>query len=293
MPPPVVAALLALVTAATGSAMNCLIRLLTTDLHPFEIVFFRNLFGFLSILPFALGRGLAILRPSRPRRLVGAALVNIVSMTAFFSSIALMPLNELTALSFTTPMFQTVGAVLVLGEAVRRSRWLGTGIGFLGVLIIARPGSEAFGSGAILVLIGASTYAGVSLIVKSIAAHESPLTVVPWVSGSMSLMSLPLAAMVWTWPSLGTLALMAVVGVLGTIGWFTFAQAFKLADASALAPYDFMRLPFTALPAYLVFSEIPDLWTWMGAAVIFGSSLGVTRSEAGAFRRLKRRDSES
>src|SRR2546421_2869204 len=100
---PLTAALLALVTGAAGSAMTCLIRLVSEDIHPFEIALFRNLFGFLTILPFALGQGLAVLRANRPRRVLAAALVNIFSMVAFFSSIALLPLNDMTALSFTTP----------------------------------------------------------------------------------------------------------------------------------------------------------------------------------------------
>jgi drug/metabolite transporter (DMT)-like permease len=287
IPAPLAAALLALVTAATGSGMNCLIRIASADLHPFEIAFFRNLFGFLSILPFALSQGPAALRPNRPGRVLAAALVNVFSMLSFFSAIALLPLDDMTALSFTTPLFQTVGAAFLLGEAVRRSRWLGSALGFLGVLIIARPGGDAFGTGSILVLFGASAYAAVSLMIKSVSASESPLTVVLWVSGSMSLMSLPAAASVWVIPSAGLLVMLAAIGAMGTIGWFAFAKAFKFADASAIAPYDFMRLPFIAVPAYLVFGEVPDLWTWIGAAIIFGASLGVTHFEARAHRRSR------
>ncbi len=293
LPAPIAAALLALLTAATSSGMNCLIRMIATDIHPFEIGFFRNVFGFLTILPFALGQGLAIIRPNRPQRLLLAAVVNVFSMLSFFSAIAMLPLNDLTALSFTTPLFQTIGAALILGEAVRRARWLGSAVGFLGVLIIARPGTDAFSTGALLVLFGASAYAVVSLIIKSIASHESPFTVVLWVSGLMSLLSLPPALMVWTSPSAGALAMLAAIGILGTTGWFAFAQAFKLADASALAPYDFMRLPFIAVPAYLVFGEVPDLWAWIGAAVIFSSSLGMTHIEARARRRPRYLDSGS
>ncbi len=276
---PLIAALLCLITAATGSIMNCLIRIVSEELHPFEIAFFRNFFGFLSILPFALWNGLGTFRARRPGRLAAAAFVNLFSMMSFFSAVALMPLNELTALSFTQPLFQTVGAVLLLGEAARRWRWIGTLIGFLGVLIVVRPGTEAFTSASLLVLFGAATYAAVALIIKSVADQESSITTVLYVSGLIGLMSLPVAATVWTWPSLPALLMMATIGALGTAGWFAFAYAFKLADATALAPYDFTRLPFIAVPAYFVFGEVPDLWTWIGAAVIFGSNIAITRAE--------------
>ncbi|MSP50431.1 MAG: DMT family transporter [Alphaproteobacteria bacterium] len=285
--PPVIAVLLSLTTAATGSIMNCLIRVATEELHPFEVAFFRNLFGFLTILPFAFANGLGTFRAHRPGRLFLAALVNLFSMMSFFSAVALMPLNELTALSFTQPLFQTVGAALILGEAVRRWRWIGTLIGFIGVLIVVRPGTEAFTPVSLLVLFGASTYAAVALIIKSVADTESSITTVLYVSFMISCLSLPVAATVWTWPSAQALAMTAAIGALGTTGWFAFAYAFKLADASALASYDFTRLPFIAVPAYLIFDEIPDLWTWVGAAVIFASSVLVTRAEARRGREAK------
>jgi drug/metabolite transporter (DMT)-like permease len=285
LPAPILAALLTLTTAASGSLMNCLIRIASAELHPFEIVFFRNLFGFLTILPVALAGGAVALRAHRPGRLALAAFINLFSMMAYSSAVALMPLNELTALSFTQPLFQIIGAALVLGEVIRRWRWAATAVGLLGVLIVLRPGTEAFTPVALLVLLGASTYAGVSLVIKSVAGFESPTTCVLYVSGFLTLMSLPVAAPVWIWPSGQALLLTAATGLLGSIGWFAYARAFQLADASALAPYDFMRLPFVAVPAYLLFDELPDLWTWVGAAVIFGASAAVTRFEARAARR--------
>lgn len=278
LPAPLLAALLCLTTAATGSFMNCFIRIVAEELHPFEIAFFRNLFGFLTILPFALWNGIGAFRARRPGRLALAAFINLFSMMSFFSAVPLLPLNELTALSFTQPLFQTIGAVFLLGEIVRRWRLAGTIVGFLGVLIVMRPGTEAFAPASLLVLFGAATYAAVALIIKSVD-DENPVTVVLYVSFLISCFSLPVAATVWTWPSAQALLMMAAIGALGTIGWFAFAYAFKLADASALAPYDFTRLPFIAVPAYLVFGEVPDIWTWIGAAVIFGSSIMVTRAE--------------
>lgn len=278
LPAPLLAALLCLTTAATGSFMNCLIRIVAEELHPFEIAFFRNVFGFLTILPFALWNRIGTFRARRPGRLVLAAFINLLSMMSFFSAVPLLPLNELTALSFTQPLFQTIGAVFLLGEIVRRWRLAGTIVGFFGVLIVMRPGTEAFTPASLLVLFGAATYAAVALIIKSVD-DENPVTVVLYVSFLISCFSLPVAATVWTWPSATALLMMAAIGALGTIGWFAFAYAFKFADASALAPYDFTRLPFIAVPAYLVFGEVPDIWTWIGAAVIFGSSIMVTRAE--------------
>jgi drug/metabolite transporter (DMT)-like permease len=135
-----------------------------------------------------------------------------------------------------------------------------------------------------LVLFGASAYAAVALIVKSISATEGAAKIVLLTTASMSCMTLPAALMVWRTPELMHFVLLAGIGCCGTLGWLAFAQAFRYADASALAPYDFLRLPFVAVPAFILFGEVPDLWTWIGAAVIFGSSVYFTRSEARATR---------
>lgn len=280
---PVHAALLMLLGAATVAAMNCTIRIVTEEVHPFEAAFFRNLFGLIVILPLLGGR-LSVIRTRRLGRLSLMAAGHLLAMLSFFTAIVYLPLAEVTALSFTKPLFATVGAALILGEVVRARRWGAVVFGFAGVLIVLQPGIETFSPAAGLVLLSALSIAGVTLLIKTLTATESTATIVLYQSLFMTLFSLPLCLFVWQTPGLATWFLMALTGVLGTAGWLAFTRAFALADASAVLPFEFAKLPLTALIAYLLFAEVPTIWTWIGGAVIFGSTVYIAQREASAAR---------
>jgi drug/metabolite transporter (DMT)-like permease len=278
--PAIQAALLMVLADACGSVMNVVIRHLSAELHPFEIAFFRNFFGFLAVLPFLGGLGLGILRTHHLLRLLATGAGQAISMLTMFVAIAAMPLAQLTALTFTKPLFVTIGAALILHEVVRARRWSAVGIGFVGILIVVRPGSEAMQPAAILALISSVVFAGVALAIKDLVRSERIHTVVLYQAGFTAILSLPPALLFWHWPSLGAWPLLALTGVLGTIGWLAFTRAFQLADASALMPYEFLKLPMMAVLAYLFFAEVPHIWTWIGGTVIFASTVYITHREA-------------
>jgi drug/metabolite transporter (DMT)-like permease len=284
--PLVRAALLMLFGSACVAVQLSALRIVSADLHPFEIVLFRNLVGILLIVPF-LGRlGWYTLRTRRAGALGLSSLSLLASMLCFFVAVAEMPLAELTALSFTKPLFATAGAALILGELVRLRRWAAVLVGFAGVLIVIRPGADTVSPYAVLVLLSALFAAVVSVIVKRLTATESPATIVLYQSVFMTLLSVPLALLYWRTPTLVELPFLVIVGTLGTLSWLCMARAFALVDASVVMPFEFARLPLTALAAYLLFAEVPTVWTWLGGAVIFGSIAYITHREmrAAAFK---------
>jgi drug/metabolite transporter (DMT)-like permease len=153
----------------------------------------------------------------------------------------------------------------------------------VGVLIVMRPGAAAVSSYALLVLLSTLAIAGVALLIKHLSEWESATTIVFYQSLFLTLLSLPPALLVWRSPSGGAFALLVAVGALGTVSWMCYTRAFALADASAVMPYEFLKLPITLL-AYLLFAEVPTLWTWLGGAVIFGSTIYIAQREASVAR---------
>jgi drug/metabolite transporter (DMT)-like permease len=258
------------------------IRILSADLHTFEIVLFRNLVGILVIPPF-LGRlGWYSLRTQRAGWIGLSSIALLASMLCFFAAVAAMPLAEVTALAFTKPLFATAGAALILAEVVRLRRWTAVLVGFLGVLIVVQPGAEAVSPYAGLVLLSAVFAAAVALIVKDLTATESPTTIVLYQSLFTTVLSVPLALLYWQIPSLFELLLLFVVGALGTVSWLCMTRAFVLADASIVVPFEFARLPLIAVVAYFLFAEVPTIWTWPGGALIFGATAYITHREVRA-----------
>ncbi|MBI1779590.1 MAG: DMT family transporter [Proteobacteria bacterium] len=287
IPPGVLAALLIAVAAASGALMNALVRLLAADLHPFEIAFFRNFFGLIAVLPLLGSMGFVRLRLRNSGRLVLSSLGHVVAMLTFFTALTSMPLTDAAALSFTTPLFATAGAALFLGEIVRARRWTAVGVGFLGVIIVMRPGVAGFTWAAGLALFSSMVFAAVALVIKQMTQHERTVSIVFYQSLFTTCLAALPAAIVWRLPVGSDWALLALLGALGTFGWLLFTQAYVLAEASALTPYDFTRLPFTALVAYALFDEVPDRWTWIGGAVIFASTVYIAHREA-AVARMRR-----
>jgi drug/metabolite transporter (DMT)-like permease len=160
-------------------------------------------------------------------------------------------------------------------------------IGFLGVVIVLRPGAQAISPYALLILASALSLAAVSLLIKRLAATESATTLVLYQAVFMTVMVLPFAAWQWRTPTLAELPLLVIVGALGTVNWLCMTRALALIDASLVMPFEFARLPLTALAAFLLFTEVPTIWTWIGGAVIFGSTVCITHRElrAGSARR--------
>jgi drug/metabolite transporter (DMT)-like permease len=264
---------------ATGGLMNVTIRTAAADLPPLEIVFFRNLFALLFILPWIWRSGVGVLKTDKIGFYTLRALVAFVSMVTWFVGISLVPLATATSLNFTAPLFATMGAALILKEKVRRRRWTAIAVGFLGVMVILRP----FGpvdANMLLILFSAATAAMGSITVKFLLRTESPSAVVCYMVIYLTPVSLVPALFVWTWPGLESWLWMVLLGLLGVLSHISATRALSVADASAVAPFEFMRLPYAAFLGWAFFGESTDAWTWAGAAIIAASSLYVAHREA-------------
>lgn len=200
-----------LLGAALLSTMNGVVRHLGQDLHPFEVVFFRNLFGGFALLPLILYQGTAQLKSTRPRLLLLRGVMGSVSMLAWFYGLAKVPIAEATALSFVGVVFASLGAVIFLGEVMRIRRWVAVAVSFAGALVMLRPGFSEISLGVIMVLFSSVIWGLGVLVVKTLARTDSPVCIVAWTSVSMTVLTAIPAFMVWQWPDGGQLGLLILI----------------------------------------------------------------------------------
>jgi len=266
--------------SAFFAMMNAVIRYVSAEVHPFEIAFFRNLFGLLFMLPWLAHEGVGVLKTNRHALFALRGLTGLTAMMAWFWALSVMPLAEAVALSFTLPLFATVLAVVVLRETVRLRRWTATIIGFIGAMIILRPGFQEVSYGQLAVLVSTLVMAMTTVIVKTLSRTESPNVIVIYMVIYLTPMSLVPALFVWETPGWISLAWLAALGAFANLAHICLTHAFKAADSSAVMPFDFARLIFVAIIGYVAFNEVADLWTWIGAGVIAASTVYIAHRES-------------
>lgn len=272
--------LLMVVAGACFSSMQATVRHVSGSLHPFEIAFFRNLFGFMATLPLFLKMGFGSLRTQRLDLYALRGVINTIGMLVSFTSLGMIPLAEATALRFTIPLWATALAILWLGEKLVLHRGLALGMGFIGTIVIIQPGVETISLGAGLSLVGAFFIAWSSILIKLLGRTESSLAITAYMGIFMAPMSLLAAIGFWQWPTLEQMLWLIGLGTLGTCGQVSVSQAFKDADITALTPFDFFKLVWASLIGYFFFAEVPEPMTWLGGAIIVGSSTVVVYAEA-------------
>jgi drug/metabolite transporter (DMT)-like permease len=282
---PLRAALLMLGSTVFFGLMTVTIKLASKSLHTFEIAFFRNFFGLMAALPLLLHHGPELLRTAELPRYLFRCTVGVVSMMAGFWAIGHLPLAQAVALSYSTPIFVTIAAVAFLHEQVRARRWAAVAVGFVGVIIIIRPGSADFSAGTLVALVAAVLSGIVSVQIKLLSRTEPAdrivlLTTLLWVP-----MSLLPALAVWEWPRGIVWLWVIAAGFLGTGGHMLWTRALKLGDVSALTPISFMQLPIVAVAGWLLFQERLDRWTALGAGVIFVANAYIAHRESQLARR--------
>jgi drug/metabolite transporter (DMT)-like permease len=269
-----------LLAALLFSGLNTTVRLASSEVPVLEVMFFRNFFNLIFMLPWLFQIGFAVLRTQRLGLHALRSGFGLTSMFLQFTALSLMPLAEATALSFSTPLFATIGVALVVGEKVRARRWIAIGVGFIGVLIMLRPGVEAVSLPALMMLTGSMIVGGGFTCVKLLSRTESPNVMVFYMGLFMAPVSLIPALFVWVWPSpLGWLYLIGV-GTCATLAHLCFNRSFAAADASAVLPFDYTRLLIVAFFGFVLFGEMPSTWTWIGAGVIVAANLYMAQREA-------------
>ena len=275
-----------LAATAVLTCMHATVRHVSDGMHPFEITFFRNLFGLVAILPLAMRAGLASIRSRQPGLQVLRSGFGLAAMLTWFYALSVVPIAQATALSFTSVIFGSIGAALVLGERMRLRRWSAVVAGFVGALVILRPGVGEMDPAALIVLLSSILWAGALLTVKRLSSTDSVVCIVTWNSVLLTVLSLPVAIPVWVTPSGEQLLWLLLIGVLATLGHLAMTGAFKASEATVVFPVDYTRLVWASVIGYLAFSEVPDVWTWVGGTVIFASTTYIAYREA-ALRRAR------
>ncbi|WP_265308512.1 DMT family transporter [Stenotrophomonas sp. SRS1] len=281
------AALLMLGSTLAFGLMAIAIRYATRYVPTQEVAFFRNAFGLLALLPMLIRPGSAPLRTQQLPRYFLRSAIGLASMLCAFWAIGHLPISQAISLSYSTPLFVTIAAVLWLGETVRMRRWAAVIIGFIGVLIIVRPGSTSFTPGT-LVAVGAAVLSSlVAIQIKQLTRVDSADTVVFYTYVFWVPLSLVPALFVWVWPTGVAWVWLVATGVLGTLGQLLWTRALRLGEVSALTPISFMQLPLVSVLGWLLFNEALDRWTVIGAGIILGANAYIAHREAVLARRAK------
>jgi drug/metabolite transporter (DMT)-like permease len=272
------------------SVLNAVARTLTQHLHPMQAQFLRYLFGVAVMLPLVWRAGLAAYRPQRIGGQFLRGAVHALGLVLWFSALPRIPLADMTAIGFTGPIFIMIGAWLFLSEPMRWERWLATGIGFVGMLVVLWPKfSGAGGWWHLVMLASAPVFAASYLLTKALTRTETTEVIVFWQALTVTLFSLPLALPVWQWPTPWQWLGFALCGLLGTFGHYCLTRSYRHADISATQSVKFLDLIWAALLGLAVFGDMPTVSTLVGGAIISLATIWLARRES---RALSRMDSE-
>jgi len=275
-----------LVSCVAFGVMWMVIRVASRTVHPFEIVFFRNLFGLLTLAPMLL-RTPGLIDPGRALPNLRRAASGLFATLGTFYAVANAPLATALAINYTAPLFATLGAVAFLGERIHLRRGAALAVGFVGMLVVVRPGSLPLTSGVAAAVLSAVATAFSYLAIRALVGRDDPRSVAAWSFILMAPPSLVVALFVWSWPSPAAWGLLAGIGVLAAIGQLALANAFALAEASAVLPYDFVRFGLITLGGITLFGERYDIFTLGGGAIILGATIYLAVREAQVARARK------
>ena len=266
--------------AVLFAVMHVMVRIVSSEIHALEIAFFRNVFGLLVFAPTVMASGLVFLRTERLGLHAVRGVVNVFTMLMFFTALTIAPLAQVTALGFTAPLFAAILSVIFLGEVFRARRWTAIVLGFVGTMVILRPGLIPIDLGSALVLGSASLWAVTLILIKMLSRTEASLTIAAWMNIFLAVFSLIPALVVWETPSLTAFFWLILIGVCGTGAQVLMTQALKEADPTAVMPFDFTKLIWVAILAAWLFDEVPDVWTFVGAFIVFGATFYLAVREA-------------
>lgn len=281
LPPTVRGLLWSMAAGLVFVVLNALMRALAQQLDVFQTQFLRYAAALALMLPLVWRQGPARFRPHNVAGQFWRGAVHTVGLCLWFIALPHITLADTTAIGFTTPLFVMIGAYVFFREPMRWERWLATGIGFAGVLIVVGP-KLAGGGGVhnLVMLASAPLFAASFLITKALTRTESNGTILLWQSLTITLFSLPLALPNWQWPSAWQWAGVALCGLLGSVAHYCLTRSFRVADISATQSMKFLDLVWSALLGWALFADVPTQSTLIGGAVICAATLWVARRES-------------
>jgi len=272
--------ILAISATMFGALMASSVKYLSEDLNPITICFYRCVMGLILILPFIIKNNFQALKSQNIKLQFSRSMINIISMICWFSAIGMMHFEKAAALGFTTPLFTTILAIIILKEKIRFHRTAALLVGFIGIIIIVRPGSVPIDIGTALILFSAFTFSFVLIIIKKLSAIDSSLTIIFYHLLFSTPVFFILSLFYWETINLNQLLIFTFMGVSGLLSHWCLAQAFKLSDTTFVMPLQFTKLIWASLIGLFIFSEQPDVLTWVGGIIIFISVIYITYREA-------------
>ena len=284
-----------LTTAVLIVTMHTLIRHVAQQgMHPFEIGFFRTFFGAPVVMVLIARYGWSIFRTEQVRVHGIRSFGHVIAMMMFFLGLSMTPLATANALAFTAPLFAAVLAVLVLGETFRWRRSLALLFGFAGTLVIIRPGVTDVGLGPILIVGSSFIWGLILIVIKSLGRRDATPTIVTYMVLFMSPLALIPALFVWQWPTTEQYLIFLLMGTMGTVAHLTLTQALRVGEAVVVMPMDFFKLVWAAALGFIIFGELPDVYTWVGGVMIFASATYIALRERAVNRaRIKQENAKA
>lgn len=286
-----------LINAATVvfTGMDAIIKSVSDIFPTGQLVFFRNLFAFAPILIFMMTQGGLALRTRHLRGHLARGLFGVSAMYCYFLSYKLLPLSEAIALGLSGPIFLTVLSIPFLGEKVGIRRWSACIVGFLGVLVMTRPGAGVWQAAALVPLLAAVFYALAMISIRRLTATEQSGTIVFYFTVFATLAGLSTAPLglvspelAWVWPSGSQWLIVLVIGLIGGCGQILITIAFRLAPVSVVAPFDYMALVYGFILGFVFFQEVPDAYLVVGGLVVVASGIYIVHRETVVARERRR-----
>jgi drug/metabolite transporter (DMT)-like permease len=273
-------ALWVIAAGALFTLVSVFIRLSAAELDTMQVAFLRSLVGLVLIAPVMVRLRLNPFASPRLGQHLTRVIIGTASMLCGFYAVSHMPIADSTSISFSAPLFITLFAALFRGEKVRWRRWTATIVGFGGVLIMLRPGAEVLQPAALVAVASALLMAIGAMMVKRLTAHEPAINMVVTFGVFSSLLLAVPAILVWRWPTLTTWLYVGAVGLGATLGQYFWVRGYAVAQASAVAPFDYLRMPLSVAMGFWVFAELPTIWTLVGTLIIAASGMYIAYREA-------------
>ena len=270
---------LIIISIIFGTLMGTFIKLAQEELNVFTTGFLRFFFGFLIITPYILKTKFEVFSTKNLKIHILRSALNLPAMLLGFAALAMLPLEKMTAIHFIVPIIVTILAVIFLKEKIYLYRSIALVMGFLGMLIILRPGIIDISIGIYMALISSLIWSVVIILTKKVSKDDSAITILSHQYVYMSLFSFPLVIYFWEQTSLNTIIFILCAAMSGTVLHIALNHAYKLVDVTMTQPYSFLGLVVSSIIGYFVFSDKPDFYTWLGASVIFCGVLLISYRE--------------
>ena len=282
------AILLTLIGSFFAVLMEALIRAAQYDSNVYTIGFFRFFFGLIIISPYLIKNKFNTYKTRNLKFYLLRGFFNLPMMIFGFGALVYVPFEQFKAMNFLSPIIVVLLSFIIFREKIFYFRILALIIGFIGMLIIIRPGIIEFNIGTLMILISLTFWSFIIILSKFVSKDDSPITMVTYQYTIMTILALPLAVFFWQAPSLISLFYVFIAAISGTILHLCLAQSYKYAELSVTQPIWFSGLIFGSILGYFAFNETPDIWTWVGGIVVFSSVLVITYNERNKDKKVEK-----